>query len=268
MIHRSPLGNLAKSLARPLSRIATAGPLLNACRYTDAYLNALLGRGAGTGWDLAGEVAAAVSVITTPTPVVLDVGANVGQWTRLLLHRLPGARVTMFEPARDCHARISAAVGERARLVDCALGEANGRARLWSSKIADWSASLHPRRDSYFARRSYDSIEVEVVTLDSWLDRERIALVDFMKLDTEGHELSVLQGAKHALANRQIRALSFEFGSANINSRTFFHDFWDLLSPRYRLMCITPGGRLLPVQSYYEDLEYFRGVSNYVAVCV
>ena len=63
-----------------------------------------------------------------------------------------------------------------------------------------------------------------------------------------------------------MRAISVEFGSGNITTRTFFHDIWDLLHPRgYQLARIAPGGRLIPVTEYYEDLEYFRGVTNYLA---
>jgi hypothetical protein len=51
-----------------------------------------------------------------------------------------------------------------------------------------------------------------------------------MKMDIEGHELFALRGAKRALARGVIRPLSFEFGTGNINSRTFFRDYWDLLT--------------------------------------
>jgi hypothetical protein len=89
-----------------------------------------------------------------------------------------------------------------------------------------------------------------------------------MKMDIEGHELSALRGAANALGTGVIRALAFEFGSGNINSRTFFRDYWELLtkSHNYRIRRVLPGGRLLPVDRYSEELEYFRGVTNYVAV--
>jgi hypothetical protein len=91
--------------------------------------------------------------------------------------------------------------------------------------------------------------------------------VDFMKVDVEGHELAVLSGARQMLNSQRIVALSFEFGSGQINSRCFFHDFWDLLHPLgYRVQRICPGGMLLEIEEYYEDLEHFRGVSNYLAV--
>jgi hypothetical protein len=51
-----------------------------------------------------------------------------------------------------------------------------------------------------------------------------------------------------------------------VNSRTFFRDFWELLIPLgFEIRRICPGGRTIGVKSYYEDLEMFRGVTNYIA---
>jgi hypothetical protein len=86
-------------------------------------------------------------------------------------------------------------------------------------------------------------------------------------MDIEGHELFALKGALAALGAKRIGALSFEFGAGNVNSRTFFRDFWQLLTPLgYELRRICPGGATTTLFEYYEDLEFFRGVTNYLAV--
>jgi FkbM family methyltransferase len=266
-LHQSRLNRLAKQLAKPLSRIATWGPLLRASRYADAYVNILMGNGSGTGWDLQGEVDAAVAVLTTAQPTILDIGANTGEWTRLLLRRLPDARVFLFEPAAGCHEHLRPLLGARVTLVPNAVGMEEGSAKLWSSSATDGAASLHPRHDTYFEGKSFRSFEVRVTTIDTFLRESEIGTVDFMKIDIEGHELAALQGAKQAFNDGRIRALAFEFGSANINSRTYFRDFWDLLTHYgFHLSRVTPGGYSLPIRSYSEDLEYFRGVTNYVAI--
>ena len=86
-------------------------------------------------------------------------------------------------------------------------------------------------------------------------------------MDIEGHELHALRGAARILKRRGVDAIEFEFGSANVNSRTFFRDYFDLLTAAgFAISRIAPGGTLFPVRIYHERLEYFRGATNYLAV--
>jgi FkbM family methyltransferase len=263
----SNLNQLGKRLARPLSRLAASPLLLPPTRYALAYLNVLIGNGSGTGWDLAGEVDAALSVTPNMEPLVFDVGANTGEWTRLLLAQRPDAHVMLFEPAVGCHAHLRPLLSERVRLVPSAVGATSGMIQLWSAAETDAGASVHPRGDSLYEGQHVVATEVPIVTLDDFIASHGFSRIDFVKFDIEGHECAALRGAEKSLREQKIRALAFEFGIANVNSRTFLRDFWELLHPLgYQIARITPGGRLVSVRSYYEDLEYFRGVSNYVAV--
>lgn len=260
------LNSLGKTLARPLSRIACSRLFYNPSRMVNAYLNFLLGKGSGTGWDLKDEVCAAVAKIRRPQPVIFDVGANIGSWSKSVLRVFPGARVFIFEPSPWCRS-IMEKVPELApaTLIPCALGERTGTSSLHFSGPTDGSASLHERGDTYFMDRRYQVAEVQVITLDDVIESNELDFVDFVKMDIEGHEPFALRGAERSLAARRIGALTFEFGTGNINSRTFFREIWDLLTPEFNIWRITPSGKSVFIDEYYEDMEYFRGVSNYVA---
>jgi hypothetical protein len=113
---------------------------------------------------------------------------------------------------------------------------------------------------------NYTTAEVEVSTIDQVIESQKIDFVDFMKMDVEGHKLFALRGTWQSLASRKIGALSFEFGCGNINARTFFRDFWELLTGAgFSIWRIPPFGKDILVSDYYEDTEYFRGATNYVA---
>ena len=266
-LHKPSFANrFGKSAAKPLSRVACSSWLYKPCRVLDAYLNFLMGKGSGTGWDMREEVRAAVTRIHRPQPVVFDVGANVGNWTEGLLQAVPDAEVYMFDPSPGCQAAIREKNLPGVMLLSCALGENPGRAAYHSSSATDGSASLHVRDDTPFRDLNYTTAEVEVATIDQVIESQKINFVDFMKMDIEGHKLFALRGAKQSLAARRIGALSFEFGCGNINSRTFFRDFWELLTGAgFSIWRIAPSGKDIPVQNYYEDMEYFRGATNYVA---
>lgn len=232
----------------------------------DAYLNFLIGKGSGAGWDMREEVRAAVARIRRPRPIVFDVGANVGNWSQELLQAIPDAKLYMFDPSPGCQAAIRNKALPGITLLPCALGATAERKTYYSSSTTDGSASLHFRRDTPFQDLTYNQSTAIVRTLDEVIESEKIDFVDFMKMDIEGHELFALQGGKRSFAAGKIGALSFEFGSSNINSRTFFRDIWELLTAmNFVIYRITPGGKDLLIGDYYEDAEYFRGVTNFVA---
>ena len=68
------------------------------------------------------------------------------------------------------------------------------------------------------------------------------------------------------LAERRINTISIEFGGCNIDSRTFFQDFWYFLHERgmWRIFRIAPAGYLVALPAYREAYEQFR-TTNFVA---
>lgn len=246
------------------------GRLSAILRLLETYAAIVQGKGSATGWDMEGEIRAAVAQIENLTAVVFDVGANKGAWSKLMLEHLgEGCRIFQFEPSLYCQNILREMDLPRTTLIGAAVGETPGRAVLFSPNQGSDAASLHRRRDSYWHDRAFFEEEVEVVTIDDVIEERDIEFVDFMKMDLEGHELAALKGAQRSMEAGRIKALSFEFGSPDINSRVFFHDFWDLLcSYKFKIMRICPGGVCINIDEYYEDLEYFRSVSNYLAVRV
>ena len=137
-----------KSAAKPLSKIACLRWFYNPCRILDAYLNYLVGKGAGFGLDMREEIRAAVSRIHRPHPVVFDVGANVGNWTESLLQEVLEAKVYMFDPSPGCQAAIRQKNLPGTTLIPYALGEAPGSVAYHFSSPTDVTASLHARSDT------------------------------------------------------------------------------------------------------------------------
>lgn len=265
---QTSLNKFGKALAKPLSRLFANRRIERFSLQADAYLCILLGKGAGSGWALDVEVEAAASVIRHPQPVIFDVGANTGEWSLLMRRHCPSAsQFFLFEPQPACQAIIRERQISNSTLVPNAVSSSSGQTvELFVDSDTSGLASLHERRDSYFDGINFSPIHVKTVSIDDVVEEYQLDRIDLLKMDVEGHELSVLEGAKRSLESGRIRALTFEFGSGNINSRTFFHDFWDMLTALdYIIFRILPSGRLMRIGEYYEDCEYFRGVTNYVA---
>jgi hypothetical protein len=108
-----------------------------------------------------------------------------------------------------------------------------------------------------------DRVErIALTTLDSYCAFEGIQKIDFLKIDAEGHDLEVLKGASTMLAEGRITYVQFEFGGANIDSRTFLRDFVTLLTPRYSLWRLLSDG--VELLEYSEREEIFI-TTNFLA---
>jgi FkbM family methyltransferase len=260
------IGSAGKRAAPVLAQVLNMSRLRNPARLAGIYLDILQGKGSGTGWDMPGEVSAAMTFLRGSTdPVVFDIGANHGEWTRGIWQALGTGRYYAYEPQSACQASLTSLQVPGLTIVQSGMSDQPGEMDLHSDAAGSGLASFYERAETYLARPTQVE-RVPVTTVDNAIADLRLDHVDFMKIDVEGAELLVLQGASHSLKIKAINALAFEFGSANIYSRVFFRDFWDLLTDHgYSLWRIVPGGRLTPICAYSEDLEHFRGVSNYIA---
>ncbi|AMV31834.1 hypothetical protein VN12_06915 [Pirellula sp. SH-Sr6A] len=226
-----------------------------------ARLNSIQGKGWGTA-TCTHEVKQTLRFAPRPK-IVLDVGGNVGDWTGELLSRSAPEMVYVFEPSRFNQAKLS----ERFKLkpnvsiLPFALSDTDGLGKLFSDAPGSGLASLH-HRDLSSHGLSHDELEeVNLLSFASFLKHYSIDNIDVLKLDIEGHELSVLQSIPIAFLDN-IGVIQFEFGGSNLDSRTYFRDFWNLLSSRFLFYRVSPIGAL-PVPKYREQDEHFV-TTNYI----
>jgi FkbM family methyltransferase len=200
------------------------------------------------------------------SPVILDIGANIGLYTEAVLKITPNASVYAFEPSSAACKKLEERFTGNSQviIIPLALGEQNKNATLWSDAAGSGLASLTKRRLDHFDINFSYSEEVEMTTLDEWIEESQV-IPDLIKLDVEGHELNVLKGGLKAIALAKV--IQFEFGGCNIDTRTFFQDFWYFfMDAGFNLYRISPKGPIR-VSRYSEEDEYFS-CTNYLAIKV
>ncbi|MCL5287187.1 MAG: FkbM family methyltransferase [Acidobacteria bacterium] len=137
-----------------------------------------------------------------PGMTVLDIGAHHGFYT-LLASRIVGGsgQVIAFEPSpRDfarlrLHLRLNFCRNARAEAL--ALAGENGAAQFYVVEKGDTGRNGLRRAEVY--AESVREVTVREIRLDDYLDGARIERTDLVKLDAEGAELSILQGAERLL---------------------------------------------------------------------
>jgi hypothetical protein len=138
------------------------------------------------------------------------------------------------------------------------------KAILYADKKGSGLGSLTNRRLDHFNINLDHQEEVSVETLDGFLlNRFPNLIPNILKMDVEGHEFEILQGASETL--KDIRIVQFEFGGSNIDTKTFFQDFWYFfMELGFQIYRLTPSGPKI-IGAYSEQDETFRA-TNYFAI--
>ena len=134
-----------------------------------------------------------------PGDTVLDVGAYVGMFTVMAaLEVWYGGKVFAIEPSYSNNEFLRRNVGSMAGVtrVPVALGASTGYGRLTSTDASPCHQVTQ--------RQDKDTEEVRIETMDDMVARLEIDKVDFIKIDVEGSELKVLQGATNTLRNNRL----------------------------------------------------------------
>jgi FkbM family methyltransferase len=196
------------------------------------------------------------SRINRRDPVLFDVGANLGEYSNLLGSIFgPSSQIYAFEPSAATYVELKKRLmHSNIQPVNVGLSDATQELKLFINKDHSSMASLYQREIKNVSMNEFEVVSLK--TLDEFCNEQGIQKIDFLKIDVEGHEYKVLQGASKMIKNKAIRFIQFEFGGCNIESRVFLKNFWDLLKDDFKLYRIVSDG-VYPITEYNETLEIF-----------
>ena len=163
-----------------------------------------------------------------PLASIVDVGANVGQTAVRYARTFPGATIHSFEPVTVSYQNGKRNTGPYKQVIwhNLAVGNSNGNLVFYSSADSQLNSITHstaPAGDT-------DRNEVGIVRLDDYLPEIGVQRIDLLKTDTEGHDLSVLQGSERFLEGRRIKYILCEVGFTKVDgNHSYFPPITDFL---------------------------------------
>lgn len=160
--------------------------------------------------------------------VFFDVGANYG--THSLLLSVAGLRTVAFEPNPGCHDYFWHVMEQNRcwpTLVKKGVGSEASRLSLCFDPRETWNGQLSTSA-VHGETENQTQITVDVIPLDDYI-AETGLVPDLMKVDTEGFELQVFQGARELLA-RQHTLIIFESLQGTLEQRKIRQEVFSLLA--------------------------------------
>ncbi len=192
---------------------------------------------------------------------VFDVGANKGDWSIFIDKYLNFDLLYAFEPIPQVFEKlINNEFQNKINFNNIALGNEN--TKLQFSYIPDASylssASVTIRQGSILIP------DILSVRGDDFCKSNHIDYIDFLKIDTEGHDYKVLLGFQEMLENKKIRIIQFEYGPFSIQTKDLLKNHFELLNSHGYIIAKIYPNHLSFMNYNYRDENFI--LSNYIAI--
>jgi FkbM family methyltransferase len=154
----------------------------------------------------------------------VDVGCNDGSWSQLLSYNFPTSNFFLIDANKRHEQRLKKL---NFTYEICLLGDLEKEVNFYMSQSGNGTG------DSIFKENTvhYENCEIQKLkckTLDSVLESRKIFYIDYLKIDCQGSELLILDGAKKTLKNTTFIQLEVSTQNYNINSPKFY-DYVDYM---------------------------------------
>ena len=171
------------------------------------------------------------NLVFSKHPIIFDVGGNEGESVDFFLNLFENPKIYSFEPETKSYKKLSAkykknkavnlfkfAFGKKeeelklkinVKSSTSTLSKINTNSRYYSLK----SLILNPIKNNSFV----DDEIVKVKKIDNFFYKKKIKAIHILKIDTEGFELNVIEGAKKALKKTKIIIIEFQLNDMYLN---------------------------------------------------
>lgn len=162
---------------------------------------------------------------------IFDVGSNIGEWTRMARSFHPDAHIHTFEIVPDTYQRMLANLDLDPQIIPNGFGLSDFCGLIPVKHNVTFDAMSTTVQDIDNPQDQHELRHGMVFTGDEYVKSRRIASIDFLKIDVEGHEDRVFKGFYETLKSGQVKIIQFEYAFINILTKWLLIDSYRLLTP-------------------------------------
>ena len=210
-----------------------------------------------------------IKIISGEIKVCLDIGANIGNYSALLLKET-NAKVFAFEPMEKSFEelkKIKEVYKDRFFIEKIALGNEDGDKQIYSANDISEKASLEKNLEklSFIDKKNLREFDISIKKIDSLNFFDANSKVDFLKIDVEGHEYEVIQGAKKFIDFNSPKFIQIEINWHQLFKKVNLFEFSKLLN-EYEIFKILPYGKKLIFIDPTRPENNILHLSNFVFI--
>ena len=166
---------------------------------------------------------------------VIDIGANVGEFTWIFSKLFSGAEIFAFEPLPNCYRQLQERTKNRNNIhcYNVGLGNEDGSMEIHES---DWHPASSFREMDSLHKMNYPhssgskDLTVNIKRLDDVLEGEKLVDNIFIKMDVQGFEDEVIKGGNKIFSKAKVIIVEVSFEQL-YKGEPLFHGLYSLLEP-------------------------------------
>lgn len=202
----------------------------------------------------------------------LDIGAHTGSFSKRLLE-IKDVKVIAFEPMGDSYIELKKIEKENKKNFKCfniALSNVKKNTKIYYTNSKSQLASINfdLNKINFLRKRKIKKQKIRTETLDSFEAKNKnlfLKKIDYVKIDTEGHDYKVLLGAKKFIKKHRPKFIQFEMNYHYLFSGENLYQFTKLLK-NYNLFQIMPyNNGLLKIDASRPENNIFH-LSNFIFI--
>jgi FkbM family methyltransferase len=210
-----------------------------------------------------------INLIKEEINLSLDIGANVGNYTKMLLSDT-NSKVISFEPlpkAFEELKEVKSNFQDRLEIHNIAIGVKDEILELSYGTEKSEKASLikNLEKISFIQGENKNKISVQVRQLDYFQSYFKNKVIDFIKIDTEGFEYEVLKGAKNILEIHRPKFIQVEFNWHQLIKKQTLYNLSELINFSDVFKILPHGNKLLHIDPFRPENNIYH-LSNYVFI--